>query len=362
VRRVSRRRFLAGAVALAGGAAASACAREPGSKVVRFSNWPFYIDRKALPDFRRRTGIRVDYIEDINDNEEYFAKIREPLSRGRGIDRDLIVLTDSTAAQLVRLGWVSQLDRAAIPNAAQLIPDLRGAAFDPERSFTLPWVAGITGIAYNSARTGRDLTRVADLLDPALAGHVTMLTDMEDTLGLLMLGAGADPATATASDFDEAVIRLRNARDRGQIRRFTGDDYGPDLVRGDVWAAIAWSGDVVQLQRENKDLRFVVPEEGGLIWSDEMMIPRGTRNKAGAEALMNFMYDPQVSARLIAEVQFISPVAGAIDELRRIDPELASSPLIDPPDATRSRLHSFRALDDEERRRFRGAFQDVVRG
>lgn len=355
---IDRRAFLAGSGALL---ALAACGSAPRRGVVRFSNWPYYIEESVLEDFERETGIAVRYTEDINDNDEFFAKIREPLSRGRSIDRDMIVLSDSTAARIVRLGWARELDRAAMPNASDVVPELRSPAFDPERRFTIPWLAGMTGLAYNVERAGRDLRSVNDVFDKRFAGRVSLLTEMEDTLGLVMLGLGAQPETATRADVEAAAERVRAARDAGQFRRFTGDDYGPDLARGDIWVAFGWSGDIVQLQRDNAALRFAIPDEGGLLWADEVIIPKGAANPRGAHRLIDFYYRPAVAAKVAAEVEFISPVNGVAAELAKIDPELARNPLIVPDEATRARLHSFRPLDEREEREFREIFQSVIR-
>lgn len=362
-----RRDFLRGMGAASAAAVLAGCgfgfrSRNSGAaRRIRMSNWPLYIDRTILDDFRKELGVTVDYTEDVNDNDEYFAKIREPLSRGRSIDRDIFVLSDSTAARVARLGWVRQIDKSAVPNWVNVTDQLRDSVYDPGRVHSLPWLAGMTGIAYDVARTGRDIKSVDDVFDKAFAGHVSMLTEMEDTLGLVLLGMDLDLRKVTFEDAQRGVERIRIARDSGQIRRFTGNDYADDLARGDVWVAFAWSGDVVQLARDNENLRFVIPDEGGILWSDDMLVPKSAANAEGAWSFMNFVYSPEVAARLVTEVEYVSPVKGVAEVLERTDPELANNPLINPPQDIRSRLREFRVLEEDEASRWTELFQSVVR-
>jgi spermidine/putrescine transport system substrate-binding protein len=379
-RRVSRRGFLLGAgasvvlAACRGGIAPQARTPSPTpeespspspsptlSDVLNFANWPYYIEPKVLRQFRRELGVKVNYIEEINDNVEYFAKIQEPLSRGQTIERDIMVLTDWMVARLIQLGWLAELDKDNIPNWTNLVDTLENPPFDPGRRYSLPWQSGFTGIGYNPKLTGRRLTSVNDIFDPAFKGHVTMLTEMRDTLGLVMLGMGVMPEEATVEDAKAAVEKIQEAVDAGQIRRFTGNDYGPDLVRGDAWVSFAWSGDVVQLKLDNPDLEFLFPEEGFMFWSDNMLIPYTAEHKYTAEVFMNYVYDPKVAAQIAAYVQYVSPVEGVKEELAKIDPSLAENPLIVPEQETLSRAHSFKPLAPEEERQFEELFQSVVR-
>ncbi|MGH3029715.1 MAG: polyamine ABC transporter substrate-binding protein [Gaiellaceae bacterium] len=304
---------------------------------LRFANWPLYIDvsddektRPTLEQFTREFGVEVEYIEEINDNEEYFGRIQAPLSQGQSIDRDLIVLTDFMAARLVDLGWLAQVDKNAIPNAANLLPNYQGVSWDPERQYSLPWQGGMTGIGYNRRRVGFEITSIDQLLDePSLRGRVTLLSEMGDTVPLVMLSQGNDPNEATAETFDQAIQRIRAAVDSGQVRQFTGNEYTGMLARGDVWAAMAWSGDVIQLQFENEALQFVLPESGGNLWADNMLIPNGG-DVYTASTFMNYVYDPEVAAQIAAWVNYITPVVGAQEAMQEIDPELAENTLIFP--------------------------------
>jgi spermidine/putrescine transport system substrate-binding protein len=313
---------------------------------LRFANWPLYIDvsddektRPTLRRFEREFGVEVEYIEEINDNEEYFGRIQAPLSQGQSIDRDIIVLTDWMAGRLLDLGWLAQLDKSAIPNASNLLPNYAEVSWDPERQYSLPWQGGMTGIGYDRRRVGFEITSIDQLLDePSLHGRVTLLSEMGDTVPLVMLSQGNDPSEATPETFDEAIQRIQAAVDSGQVRQFTGNEYTGMLARGDVWAAMAWSGDVIQLQFENDNLEFVLPESGGNLWSDNMLVPAGG-DVYTASVYMNYVYDPEVAAEIAAWVNYISPVVGAQEAMREIDPELAENPLIFPDEEMLANVH-----------------------
>jgi spermidine/putrescine transport system substrate-binding protein len=324
------------------------------------SNWPYYIDGDTVADFQDESGISVSYTQDINDNNEFFAKIREPLSRGQSIGRDIIVLTDWMAGRLIALGYVDELNKANIPNWVNLREDLKNVAFDPGRKYSLVWQSGLTGIGYNPKLTKRELKSVNDIFDPAFAGHVTMLTEMRDTLGLVMLGMDIDPANCTVDDAQAAVDKIQPFVDNGHIRAFTGNEYGDDLARGDVWAAIAWSGDVVQLQLDNPDLQLLLPEEGFMLWSDNMLIPKKAAHKEAAEQFMNYVYDPAHQAQIEAYVNYVTPVEGTKEAIVDIDPELAENPLIFPDEAALAAAKVFKPLTEDEDRQFNELFQALI--
>jgi spermidine/putrescine transport system substrate-binding protein len=310
-----------------------------------FANWPLYIDQKGkkrptLDEFTAQTGVNVRYIEEVNDNEEWFGKYQAQLSQGQDIGRDLTVLTDWMAARMVRLGYVQKKDKSAIPNEANLVSTLQHPTWDPNRDYSMPWQSGMTGIAYNKKETG-PVTSIEQLLtDSNLKGKVTCLTEMPDCMGLIMQSNGDDPTKVDPAAFDKAIGTLQDAVDSGQIRRFTGNDYGDDLSSGNVAAAMAWSGDVVQLQLDNPDLEFVLPDGGGMIWTDNMLIPTGG-DVFTASTYMNFVYDPKVAAEIEDWVNYICPVEGAKDELLKIDPDVAKNPLIFPTEDMLANVKSF---------------------
>jgi spermidine/putrescine transport system substrate-binding protein len=386
--RLSRRGLLRGAVAggavLAAGGALSACGtkgtqqteascvsedKSASEKKLLFSNWPLYIDvdekdekkRPTLDAFVADSGIQVTYTDDINDNNEFFGKIQNQLSKCQSIDRDIIVMTDWMAARLVRLGWVQKLDRGAMPNVEKnLLQTLRGRPWDTGTDYAVPWQSGLSGIAFNG-KVAKEVRTIDELLTrPDLKGKVTMLSEMRDTMGLILQSNGHDPSNFTDAQFDDAIAKLKKAVDSGQIRRFTGNDYAPELAKGDIAACGAWSGDVIQLSFEDPKVEFVAPESGVMLWSDNMLVPNKATHKANAQQLMDYYYDPKVAAELAAYVNYICPVQGAQEELRKADPELADNPLIFPDADTLSRAKVFMALTEAKEKSYDQKFQSVI--
>ena len=328
-----------------GGGGSDDAASDELKTVLNFSNWPYYMDtvnkrHPTLDQFKQETGITVNYFEDVNSNDEYFAVVQGRLAQGEGIDRDIFVATDNSRfpSLYVSQGWVQELDKELIPNIANLIDAQASPPFDPERTYSLPWVSGITGIAWNQDLTG-PVTTIQQLLeDPKLKGKVTMLSEMGDSLGLVMADAGDDPASVTDETFDRAIQRVQAAVDSDQIRRFYGNDYGQPLANGDLAAAVAWSGDVATLKADNPRLEWAVPEGGGIIWTDNMFIPTGG-SVATASTYMNFVYDPKIAAQIAVGTGYISSVKGVREEAVKLDPEAASNPRIFPDDALLGQLH-----------------------
>ncbi|WP_165988737.1 spermidine/putrescine ABC transporter substrate-binding protein [Streptomyces sp. YIM 98790] len=388
-RALSRRRLLQGSGALTGAALLAACgipASESGKdtedeggqqdlsaeeKVLNFSNWPLYIDvddenpqvRPTLDAFRAETGIEVAYTEDINDNNEFFGKIRPQLAAGQDTGRDLIVVTDWMAGRLIRQGWANRLDPTNVPNAiANVEGRYRNAPHDPGRQYTYPWAGLATVIAYNRKATGgREITSVSELLDdPGLKGKVSLLTEMQDTIGMVLLDMGKDPGTFTDDDFDAAVARVQQAVDSGQLRRFTGNDYMDELNSGDIAACLAWAGDIVQLQYDNPDIAFTIPEQGYLFFTDDLLVPARARHQANAEALIDYYYRPEVAAELAAWVNYFCPVAGAQVMMERIDAELAQNTLIFPDQEMTERGYAFRPLQDAEETAYQEKFAKLI--
>ena len=352
------RRGAAGATLLSVPALLAACggggsssASEKLNTVLNFSNWQLYIDTKqtlgaagvrnvptTLQQFTKKTGIKVNYYEDINSNPEYFAKVQGPLSRGQGIGRDILVSTDNDRylAQYIDNKWAQKLDKKLIPNIKNLIPSQQHPPFDPNREYSLPWASGMDGIAWNATVTG-PVTSVTQLLeDPKLKGKITVWNSMGDTIGLVMLDNGDDPAHVTDATWSRALARIQKAVNAGQIRRFTGNDYAQPLSTGDLAACMAWSGDIAGLV--NPHLHFVIPKSGGIVWTDNMIIPLGG-SVPTASTYMNFMYDPQISAQWAVGTSYISSVKGVEGYAVKLDPKVAANPLIFPTDATRSNLH-----------------------
>ncbi|MEU1041301.1 spermidine/putrescine ABC transporter substrate-binding protein [Streptomyces sp. NPDC005551] len=334
-------------------------------KRLTWANWPLYIDtddtdptrRPTLDAFEERTGIRVDYVEEINDNDEFFGKVSPSLMNHQRTGRDLIVVSDWMCARFVRLGWVQEMDRANQPNVTKYLdPLLSSPSFDPGRRSTVPWQSGITGIAYNRRRLGREIARVSDLWADDLKGRVTLLSGLDEAFALLMQGDGVDITRWTSDDFHTVCDRVEKHVRDGRIRRFTGNDYVKDLAGGDVLACQAYSGDVIQLQADDPDIRFVVPEEGAELWAESLMIPDLAGHKANAEKLVDHYYDPEVAAELTAWVNYVCPVPAARDVLASAKDKdtaaLAEDPLIFPDATMRGRLAIARDITSAERPEF----------
>jgi len=332
------------------------------------SNWPGYIDPKKKPTstfqvFEDRTGISVSYTDDVNDNSEFYAKVKNQLGSCAPIGRDMMVLTDWMAARMISLGWVQPLAPASVPNLHQnLIKPLQGRPWDPALRYHAPWQSGLTGIAYNAGKTG-EIKSFTELLDnPDLKGRVTLLSEMRDTMAFMLKVVGADPRKFTPDEWANAIDRLRGVVASGQIRAFTGNEYTQDLAAGNIVACEAWSGDVIQLQFENPDIKFVTPEEGLALWSDNMLVPNGAQHQANAEKWIDYYYEPQVAAKLAAWVNYICPVAGAQQAMEKVDPSLVDNVLIFPDEQTLAVTFDFMPLDDRQQIAYEGDWADVTGG
>jgi spermidine/putrescine transport system substrate-binding protein len=329
-----------------------------------FENWPAYIDEETVGLFAEATGIDFRYTEAFNDNNEYFAKIQPLLGSGKTIEPDMIAPTFWMAARLVNLGWVDELPIDQIPNRVNLEDSFKGAAWDPDNRFNMPWQGGIAGIAYNIAQTGRELTSVADLFDQAFKGKIFMLTEMRDTVGVVLLGEGGDPSTvASLDDVAPALDKIAAAKASGQIRAFTGNDYLDDLGAGNFTAGIAWSGDIMQLQLDNPDIRFAIPEEGATLWYDTMVVPKGAKNRVEIAKWIDYVYDPVNAARIAAYVNYISPVKGVREALEAMGGDAAAlteNPLMFPTDEDRTRLKTFASLSEDVEAEIDAEFAKIV--
>ena len=348
--------------------------RSATERSVRFSNWPEYIDQgttvvdgrrttvmPTLASFEAESGIDVVYNTDVNDNAEFFAKVRDQLSACEPIGRDIIVLTDWAAARMAALGWLQRLDKARLPRVeAHLIPRLRAPAWDPDRTLSVPWQSGLTGLAYNARYTGAVHSVEEMLTRKDLRGKVSLLSELNDTLSFMLRIVGADPERFTDDDAERALERLTEVVASGQVRRFTGNDFARDLDAGNIVACAAWSGDILAMQESNPDIRWVAPDEGMVLFSDNMLVPIRAAHKANAERLMDHYYDPQVAARVSAAVRFICPVQGAREAMERVDPSLVDNPLIFPDEALLAKTFVFMDLPDGTRGRYSRAFARAI--
>ena len=389
-RGVTRRRFLQGTGMAGLGAFIAACS-SPGtsgapsseptsgppettapdatpSDVLNFANWPLYIDtdeadptkHASLENFTGEFGTVVTYSEVINDNNEFFGTIRAPLEAGQDTGWDLMVLTDWMAARIVRLGWAEKLDLANVPNyVANLEDAYKAPDFDPGNEFHAPWQAGMTGLGYDEAVTGK-LTSANALWDPQWAGRVTFLSEMRDAVTITLGRLGFKNSTVTKEQFDQAIAEMQKAVDDGIVRAFTGNEYAEDLVAGNVVLAMAWSGDIIQKQLERDTLQFAIPDEGGNLWYDNLMIPKGAQHKFTAELYIDYYYRPDVAALVEAWVNYICPVKGAKEEILKIDESLAASELIFPSAETLAGVSRFKSLTEDDETYFNDQFSSLI--
>jgi spermidine/putrescine transport system substrate-binding protein len=333
------------------------------------SNWPAYIDpptkkqKNTLEDFEAATGVKVSYTDDVSDNAEFFAKVRNQLGSCQPVGRDLMVLTDWMAAKMIGLGWVQPLAADKVENLHKnLIPALQGRAWDKDRTYSAPWQSGLTGIAYNAKLT-KPVGSFEELLTrPDLKGKITLLSEMRDTMGFMVLLAGGDPAKFTDLQWERGIDKLRKAVKGGQVRAFTGNEYIQDLTAGNILACEAWSGDVIQAQFDNPDIKFVRPEEGLALWADNMLVPNKATHESNAEKWIDYYYDPAVAAKLAAYVNYICPVQGAQQEMEKIDKTLVENKLIFPSEDDLKGSFAFMALDDKQEQKYEGEWSDVTGG
>jgi len=335
------------------------------SNRLTFANWPLYIDvdeetdeRPTLEKFERRYGTRVRYVEEINDNVEFFGKVRQQYEQGNSGGRDLHVVTDWLANRMNQLGYVQRFDKEEMPNAVRNIEDaVASPDFDPEREISMPWQSGQVLLIYRRDMTGRELRSINDLFDPEFRGRVTMLTEMRDTVGSVLLGDGIEPEQATKDQALAAIEKVQRASRDGQIRRFTGNEYTRDIARGDTVALLGWSGDAVQLLADNPDIAYSPPEEGFMIFTDSMQIPVGAPNAFTAQKMIDFVYRPEIQAAITEYVNYVPPVKGAREILQERNPEVAENELIFP---DLSEAHNFKSFPEEEEAEIDAAFQRAI--
>jgi spermidine/putrescine transport system substrate-binding protein len=332
------------------------------------SNWPGYIDPRRTKKstsavFSEETGITVDYTPDVNDNSEFYAKVKNQLGSCQSVKRDMIVLTDWMAARMIDLGWIQKLDVSKIPNVtSNIIDPLRNRQWDPDFSYHAPWQSGLTGIAYNSEATGEVRSFEELLTRDDLKGRISLLSEMRDTMGFMLKVVGADPSDFDEDEWHNALDKLQSVVSAGQVRAFTGNDYIQDLAAGNIVACEAWSGDVIQVQFDNPAIKFVAPEEGLMLWSDNMLVPNLAEHQANAELWMNYYYDPEVAARLARYVNYICPVKGAQEAMEKLDPSLVDNTLIFPDEEMLSKTMDFMPLEEAQITQYEGEFADVTGG
>ncbi len=381
---MSRRGFL-GAMGAAGASAAlAACGTGGGTsgqtqpsggsgdnKTIVWANWTLYLDYDeesrtfpSLVAFEEESGYTVEYREDIEDNVTFNGKVAPQLENGQNIGYDLVTPTDWLVAEWIAKGYVAEIDAANVPNKENILPNLNDVTFDPGRKYSLTWQSGFGGLVWNKERVPNGLRTVEDLWAPELKGKVVVLSEMRDTIGLIMMSQGvAIDEPFTSEQFNAALAVLEQQVDSGQVKQVKGNSYKEDLINEQAWAAIGWSGDIFQINAEEGDKwGFALPDTGGTLWSDNLLIPKTATNKTGAEALMDYYYRPDVAAQVAAYVNYVCPVQGAKEEMEKIDPELAKSEWIFPTDEILNNSQVFRPLTPEEQAEYAEAFGRVIQG
>jgi spermidine/putrescine transport system substrate-binding protein len=303
----------------------------PASGSVLISNWPGYVDPGpdgTIPQFEQQSGVDTTYKEDVNDNVTFFNKLKPQLDQGSSGGRSLFVVTDWMAKRMYDLGYLQQINHADLPTVFQnILPQFEKSTVDPGRKFSIPWQGGQTGIWVDTTKAP-EITSVAQLFDPKYKGKVTMLTEMTDTVPLVLQSEGINPDEATKDDWLAAIDKLSQARDSGQIRKFTGNEYTEDLTSGNLVAALGWSGDGSLIGREGIEWRR--PTDGCDLFFDQAVIPVGAPNTPAAYAFLNFAYTPANAAKITEYVQYVTPVNGVRPILEKADPMLANDPKIFP--------------------------------
>lgn len=377
---ITRRSLFVGAGAIGAATFLSSCSSdaetggatspEDVGGTVRWANWTAYLDQKkvdgkrtypSLSKFTEATGIEVDYLVDYNDNDEFYGKVQENLKAGNDIGYDIVTPTDWMTARWIRLGYAQKLDAANIPNKSNILDTLANVSFDEGRNYSLTWQSGFGGFGWNKDVVKEDIVSVEQLFSSKYKGRVEVLSEMRDTMGIILQYQGVDVSKPFTEDqFMNGIDFLKKMIADGFIRQVKGNDYLEDLANGDAVAVIGWSGDMFSENLSGQNYGFAIPESGGTLWSDNMLIASTSANKSNSEKLMNHYYDPAIAAEVAAWVNYICPVKGAREEMEKIDPELANSPFIFPDDATLSQVSVFRGLSAEEEFNFSAAFQEAI--
>lgn len=345
---------------------------------VNFANWPLYIDpgHQTLKDFTAASGITVSYAEVIQENDSWYNEISPILRKGETIGYDIMVITDGFQfSELVTAGDLIPLDQKLMPNFYRYArPRFKNRSFDPGNTYSMPWAGGATGIAWNPNFIHKDVTSINELWNPAYKGRVGMMTDILDTGNFGMIKAGIDPETSGPGGWRKAAQALAQQRDAGLVRGYYDQEYIDALTKGDTWISMAWSGDIFfQNLSSGTDLRFVIPHEGGNMWTDNMMIPRGAQNPVNAMMLMDWYYRPEVAAMLTEAINYIPPVpraqpiiaadaAKASGSEKTLLTKVATSDLVFLRSTQYARLRNYADVSGKRQEQYQSLFQPLVAG
>ena len=373
--KISRRGVFAGIGGLGAASLLASCGMggggsESSGEALRWGNWPLYLDfdedtkkYPTLEAFIKETGIETKYFEDYNDNDEFFGKVQAQLKLKKDIGYDIVTPTDWMAARWIRLGYTQKFDGGNIPNASNILDTLASPSFDPKREQTLPWQGIMAGFGWNVEKNPKGIRTLDELFAPQNKGKIVVLSELRDTIGVILLAQGVDVTKVTEDQYMNAVDFMAKKISDGWIRGVKGNEYAEDLTSGDATAVIGWSGDMFILASENEGkFDFAIPESGGTISSDNFVIPYTVTAdaKANAEKMINYYYDPAVAAEVAAYVNYVCPVKGAQAEMEKIDPDLAASEYIFPTEKTMAKLNVFRALTPDEETSWTEAFQKAA--
>ncbi|GAA2186893.1 spermidine/putrescine ABC transporter substrate-binding protein [Leucobacter alluvii] len=378
-KQLDRRQLLRGVAVGAAGLGAlglSACSGGGGGgggDGVIWGNWTYYLDfddatgsYPTLDAFVEQAGYDVQYVEDIDDNNTFYGKIKDQLQLGDYTGYDTITMTDWMNGRLITANQVQEFDYENLPNVTANLVDAQWDALDvdPGRKFSVPWQLPASGWVWNTEAVPKGIKTLDDFLAPDLKGKVVVLSEMRDTVGMILAGLGHDPAGDWGdTEFDAAMAWLDDALQSGQIGNVKGNSYTQDLITGDAWAAMAWSGDVIMLNAENDNQwTLEIPESGGMIASDSFTVPNGTtpEAKARVEEMIDYYYDPEVMAQVADYVTFVPPVKGTQEAMQQVNPENADNPLIFPTEQDWEHLRPFRTLTAEEDKQYSTQFQNVL--
>ncbi|TDE51204.1 spermidine/putrescine ABC transporter substrate-binding protein [Nonomuraea mesophila] len=349
-------------------------AQTKNGKVV-FANWPEYMpgDKGPLERFKKDTGIAYEYKEVIQENADFFGKADPVLRAGQSLGYDIVVMTNGVQLQhMLQLGYAVPLDHTRLPNfQANAGQKFKERSYDPGNKYTIPYASGVTGIAYNTDHVKEKITSIEALFDPRYKGRIGMMNDAQEIGNFGMFAVGVDPEKSTEADWKKAGEKLKAQRDAGLVRKYYDQGYIDAVAKGDVWVTMAWSGDVFQRQLAGEPVAFVVPEEGGTIWTDNMLIPKGAANPLDALMLMDYLYQPAVAAELDEFIQFVTPVPAVQDlfreqaktagakEKKALD-AMIDSPLMFPSEADYAKLRTYTTLTNEQEQVFNPIFQSIT--
>ncbi|MCL2090555.1 MAG: spermidine/putrescine ABC transporter substrate-binding protein [Micrococcales bacterium] len=343
---------------------------------LRWGNWPLYLDEShgshpTLEQFQEESGIEVIYLDSIGDNDGFYSAVRNRLNNNQDIGYDLVVLTDWMAARWQQRGFTKAWDRAMMPKTANLLPELGGVSFDPGRTWSMPWQSGLTGLAWNMREVPGGIHSVDDLWSPDLRGRVDLMVELDDTIGLVLWSQGVDPSSDWGDDqFGAALEVVEQHVGDGHVRGVKNNlNYQIDLTSGSALACVAYSGDILQLNLEAREdgaeedpYGFAVPDSGGLLWSDNFLVPYTSDRVEESQKLIDFYYDPHVAATVAAWVNYITPVVGAQEAMADIDEELVENETIFPTKETLARTTVFRPLDEAEDAQYSSEFARATGG